>query len=205
MCKSKGKNWSEYKTLRSTRRFVNELESTLGTGADLIQSKWGGIVQGTWVHPDIALDLGRWISPAFGIALYRLIREYTTSHPKKVLSALTQAWASNQSVSADKGIIYVLQNACTPSRVKIGKSRRSLHQLRRRYITSFPDQTRIWAIETNECTRDEGDIHEFFERHRQAGEWFCASYLHDYLEYLDNTRSGDLLEWSDRDLEVLAL
>lgn len=79
MCKAVGKNFADYKRLQSTEAFLQELSSVVGipiTG--LLYSFQGGRPQdqGTWVHPDVAINLGQWCSPKFAVAVSRWVRDW---------------------------------------------------------------------------------------------------------------------------------
>lgn len=79
MCKAVGKNFADYRRLGSSQAFLAELSSVVGipiTG--LLISIQGGRPQeqGTWVHPDIAINLGQWCSPKFAVAVSRWVRDW---------------------------------------------------------------------------------------------------------------------------------
>ena len=67
MCKANGKQWSKY---RESDRCQSHLDALTETSEirmfDLIESRQG---QGgsTWVHPQVAVDLARWISATFAV------------------------------------------------------------------------------------------------------------------------------------------
>ena len=70
MCKTAGKLLGDYTRRKSTKAFLEELSSVMGipiTG--LVQVMQGGIpeLQGTWVHPRVAINLGQWLSPVFAV------------------------------------------------------------------------------------------------------------------------------------------
>jgi hypothetical protein len=73
MCQASSKRWFDYVRLDRTQAYVTALTAVVQiptTGSDgLIQSHWGGTpdLQGTWIHPRLAIDLARWISPAFAV------------------------------------------------------------------------------------------------------------------------------------------
>jgi hypothetical protein len=72
VCKSCGKNFADYKRLKTTDEYLTELTSVMGIPiAELIQVVMGGIPkgQGTWVHPRVAIHLGQWASPKFVVIL----------------------------------------------------------------------------------------------------------------------------------------
>jgi hypothetical protein len=82
MCKAGGKRWNHYITLDRTQEYMAALASVApekpcgaavagipATGSALIHTVQGGTpaLQGTWIHPRLAIDLARWISPAFAV------------------------------------------------------------------------------------------------------------------------------------------
>jgi hypothetical protein len=74
MCQANGKRWNDYQRLDRTQEYLRALEAVTGnpaTGAQapLIEMTQGGPphLQGTWIHPRIAVDLARWLNPAFAV------------------------------------------------------------------------------------------------------------------------------------------
>ena len=68
MCRAYGKQFHEFRTLKSTERYVRVVESETGIPAShLIESNRAGpySTRGTWVHPDVALILAQWLAPEF--------------------------------------------------------------------------------------------------------------------------------------------
>lgn len=84
LCKAAGKKFHDYARNQATGEFVEELERSAGIPAnDLIQSKQGQPENGggTWVHPDVAINLAQWLSPKFAVMVSRWVRELlTTGH-----------------------------------------------------------------------------------------------------------------------------
>ena len=100
LCKSAGRSWSTYYRSLKTKEFLEELakehECTIEDEPNisnlhncrvenfnvqmktnvLIISKIGGNHSGTWVHPDVAIDLASWCSAKFQVAVAKLIRRY---------------------------------------------------------------------------------------------------------------------------------
>lgn len=58
----------------ATQRFIAALEADLGDVQKCTSVQKGGIGQGTWMHPDLAMEFARWLSPEFGIWCNRQIR-----------------------------------------------------------------------------------------------------------------------------------
>ena len=70
MCKIGKKRWAKYIENKTTKKFIEELSTSVRISiSELIQSKQGGDskLQGTWVHPHIAINLAQWISPIFAV------------------------------------------------------------------------------------------------------------------------------------------
>lgn len=68
MCKANGKRWSDYRESDRCQEYLDALEAETGISVfDLIRSRRGGTSTGTWVHPQVAVDLARWISAPFAV------------------------------------------------------------------------------------------------------------------------------------------
>ena len=65
MCKANEKRWSGYRETNGCQLYLDALAQTTEIPVfDLIQSRQG---DGTWVHPQVAVDLARWISAPFAV------------------------------------------------------------------------------------------------------------------------------------------
>ena len=83
MCKACGKRWTDYISLSTTRPFLDELSIATGLAGDvLVQSIVGGIaqLQGTWVHPQVAIHLGQYLSPKFAVVVTQWVSEWMSGH-----------------------------------------------------------------------------------------------------------------------------
>ena len=83
MCQANGKRWENYSRTERTREYMGALQRAItaetrcaaavapnrATLPDVIEVHQGGVpdLQGTWIHPRLAVDLARWISPAFAV------------------------------------------------------------------------------------------------------------------------------------------
>lgn len=79
MCKAAGKLIADYGRLTSTREFLNELSSDMGIPiSGLVQTVKGGQPQqqGTWVHPQVAINLAQWLSPKFAVLVSKWVMEW---------------------------------------------------------------------------------------------------------------------------------
>jgi hypothetical protein len=82
LCKAGGKKLSHWICLDNTKELISVLASEAGIPASqIIDSKKGNsnnFEQGTWIHPDLAIQLAQWLSPKFAIQVSLWIRELFT-------------------------------------------------------------------------------------------------------------------------------
>lgn len=79
MCKAAGRPWSRYWDARPARDFADALSHEVGIStSELIQSLKGGDVrlQGTWVHPQVAIHLAQWLSPEFAVQVSKWVFDW---------------------------------------------------------------------------------------------------------------------------------
>ena len=70
MCRSQSKQIGHYLENKNTKAYLLELSSDIGIPiSELVQSVKGGdpSLQGTWVHPQVGIHLGQWLSPKFAV------------------------------------------------------------------------------------------------------------------------------------------
>jgi len=73
MCKANNKLWGNYAQLDNTKAYWKALSTDIGIPiSELVLTIRGGNdeqrrSQGTWVHPEIAIDLAQWVSVEFRI------------------------------------------------------------------------------------------------------------------------------------------
>ena len=125
MCQACGKLWGHYSSLDSTKAFMQGLSADIGipiSGLTII-IKGGNDKQsqGTWVHPEIAIDLAQWVSVEFRIWANRTLRKLmsgeipATSQPKpneitpEELINITAIALSKSSLSQDLQTTYLLR------------------------------------------------------------------------------------------------
>ena len=84
MCKAVGRPWSRYWEARGSKDFAEALSADHGIPiTELIQSVSGGIpeLQGTWVHPQVAIHLAQWLSPQFAVQVTQWVFEWISGGP----------------------------------------------------------------------------------------------------------------------------
>ena len=78
LCQAGGKKFNDWNRLDTTKDLINQLESDTGiTASLLVESKRGQtskFKQGSWIHPDLAIQLAQWISPSFALQVSRWVR-----------------------------------------------------------------------------------------------------------------------------------
>jgi hypothetical protein len=70
MCKANGKHLPHYLANGRTGEYLQALSGSVGIPTDLLKVSIGtgpNHLRGTWIHPRLAVDLARWISPAFAV------------------------------------------------------------------------------------------------------------------------------------------
>lgn len=70
MCKANGRHLPHYLANGRTTDYLQALSGSVGIPTDLLKVSIGnGLnhLRGTWVHPRLAVDLARWISPGFAV------------------------------------------------------------------------------------------------------------------------------------------
>lgn len=82
LCQPSGKQLCNWKKLSSTRALINILCSKLNKLENEVidvhgkSNKISKYFQGTWIHPDLALNLAQWISPEFSLTVSEWIDEW---------------------------------------------------------------------------------------------------------------------------------
>ncbi|MEQ1977641.1 KilA-N domain-containing protein [Xenorhabdus sp. SGI240] len=81
MCKAAGKLLGHYLENNTSKSFLLALSADIGIPiSELIQPVKGGIpdLQGTWVHPQVAINLGQWASPKFAVLVSKWVFDWMT-------------------------------------------------------------------------------------------------------------------------------
>jgi hypothetical protein len=75
LCQAGGKKFNDWLRLETSKQLINMLESKAGIPAlDLVEVNKGGAHGGSWIHPDLAIQLAQWISPIFALQVSEWIR-----------------------------------------------------------------------------------------------------------------------------------
>lgn len=78
MCKAAGKLFGHYRSNDTTEAFLQALEADIGIPiSKLIQVVRGAnVTQGTWVHPQVAINLAQWLSPQFAVQVSKWVFDW---------------------------------------------------------------------------------------------------------------------------------
>jgi hypothetical protein len=78
MCKAAGRLFGHYRSNDGTEAFLKALEADIGIPiSQLIQVLRGAnVVQGTWVHPQVAIHLAQWLSPQFAVQVSKWVFDW---------------------------------------------------------------------------------------------------------------------------------
>ncbi len=99
LCKSVGKEFSNYHAMKSTQDFIAELSLQTNLAKDqLILIIRGGNPQqqGTWVHPYLAINLGQWLSVKFSVKVSQWVYEWQTGKAKPVMPVHIERYMMNR-------------------------------------------------------------------------------------------------------------
>lgn len=80
LCKAAGKLFGNYRQNQTTEEFLEALSLDIGIPiSKLIQVFRGrpAKLQGTWVHPQVAVHLAQWLSPQFAVQVSRWVLEWS--------------------------------------------------------------------------------------------------------------------------------
>ena len=84
LCQKSGKPFGDFRRLARTQAFLELLSVDMGIPISILvlSIKGGGrLQQGTWVHPQVAMSLGQWLSPEFEVRVMEVAADIHTNHP----------------------------------------------------------------------------------------------------------------------------
>lgn len=104
ICKAGGKLLGHYKENKDAKAFIKYLSTSLKVSRKLlIKTITSGVneTRGTWVHPCVATDIARWISPKFGVQISIWIEEWR-KHKKENYRKYIQALQTLEPSESDQ-------------------------------------------------------------------------------------------------------
>ena len=154
LCKAGGKQFKAWNRLEKTKAFLRVLSNeVLISTSLLIKYKTGyGSDQGTWVHPQVAINIAQWISPSFDVKVsgwvyeimmtgkvdvtnttsFKKLQEENNGHKLRI-QYLTKKYVKSQPRTQyqERNVVYIL----TTERMKkdrvyiLGKANNLTHRL----------------------------------------------------------------------------
>lgn len=87
LCKVAGKQWGHYAENARTKEFLGALAADIGIPiSELIQVvKGGNGPQGTWVHPQVAINLAQWLSADFAVKVSKWVFDWMSGKGSPVM------------------------------------------------------------------------------------------------------------------------
>ena len=114
LCQAGGKKFNHWFSLDSTKDIINELASEAGIPASqLVDTKKGNsseFNQGSWIHPQLAIQLAQWISPKFALQVSKWILELFTNGKVEINMKLLKEHENELKLKDQK--IQLLQDVC---------------------------------------------------------------------------------------------
>jgi hypothetical protein len=150
MCKAGGKRWNHYAANDRTQSYIASLAAVTGIPATgiggLIQTIQGGQphLQGTWVHPRLAVDLARWIAPAFAVWMDGwFLEELTGQRQAPPQPAEHPEWGWFDQATRPQRHGRVLVDCLEQIRIEPGNGlcRRRIRHHAQRILDFFPEQS----------------------------------------------------------------
>ena len=83
MCKAAEKRFHDYSRVETTKQFLEALGLETGIPASKLVQQFIGRpahLQGTWVHPQVAINLAQWLSPMFAVQVTKWVFEWLRGH-----------------------------------------------------------------------------------------------------------------------------
>ena len=100
LCKQAGRKFNDYHRLGQTEAFLEELAAETGIPVSaLVQVIKGGndkLSQGTWAHPQVAINLGQWLSPSFAVKVSQWVFDWMQGKTHPYMPVHVQRFLKNR-------------------------------------------------------------------------------------------------------------
>jgi hypothetical protein len=117
MCRANGRQWKNYIRLDRSQQYLEALAGSAQIRADrLIDAITTGPnhLRGTWIHPRLAVDLARWISPQFAVWMDGWFLE--SLEAKHQIQHATEASTGNGRIDLVLTLLHEAINTIDPAR-----------------------------------------------------------------------------------------
>ena len=100
LCQQAGKRLGHYLENRGTNDYLEALAADVGIPTSaLVQIIKGGndkLIQGTWVHPKVAINLGQWLSPEFAVQVSNWVFEWMDGNVRGYMPEHVRRYIKNR-------------------------------------------------------------------------------------------------------------
>jgi hypothetical protein len=133
LCQAGNKKFNHWYSLDNTKQLINVLESKAGIPVlELIEINKGGAHLGSWIHPDLAIQLAQWISPIFSLQVSSWIRTLFTNGNVSIDIKILED--KNKEIKLKDHKIQLLQDAF----------------VRKQQRTNYPEKNVIYMLTTED-------------------------------------------------------
>jgi len=136
LCQAGGKLFGQWFRLDSTKELIRTLSSDVGIHTSLlVETKRGqssNFKQGSWIHPDLAIQLAQWISPSFALQVSRWVR--SLFNEGTVIIDLHLLKQQQEEMKAKDQRIKQLEDVCLTKRKRV----------------EYPEQNVIYLLTTED-------------------------------------------------------
>ena len=99
MCKAAGKRFNNYSQLSTSKDYLKELSLDTGISVSKLMQTFIGRpseLQGTWVHPHVAMHLAQWLSPKFAVQVSKWVSAWISGQARQSLPDHVRRYIVNQ-------------------------------------------------------------------------------------------------------------
>jgi len=150
LCKAGGKLFKNWNGLEKTQAFIKVLSCVAGIPAtQLLSSIKGGKAenQGTWAHPQVAINIAQWISPEFDVQVSKWIFELMVTGKVE----LGNEKSNEELESLYKQQIKTLTNQLEKTTNQLETNKEEHHKLLVKYNSSLKKHSYYKFKETGPC------------------------------------------------------
>jgi hypothetical protein len=148
------KRWADFAKTQRAQDYMIALENDLRPVGQtmindiveltIVDSRCGRFNSGTWIHPRLAIDFARWLSPKFAVWMDGWLLGNLFTKPREILTAQFHASPQTRGTGAVRSHLYV-GVAPNLEMIKIGnsnnlKNRQSQHRSKPRDESTFHDK-----------------------------------------------------------------
>ncbi len=100
LCAKSGKLFGNYHQLTQTQDFLRALSLDIGIPisnlVQVIRGRGDRVEQGTWVHPQVAINLGQWLSPEFAVQVSQWVFDWMMGKSSGYMPVHVQRYLKNK-------------------------------------------------------------------------------------------------------------